>query len=98
MRAIVKSTTLFAFILLPTVIMGQASDPARPQFSDDFSRRASVPQLLANAQTSMRHGDLAQAASALRKAVALDEKHIPARKALVQLLLLQGNLKEAEEQ
>jgi len=46
----------------------------------------------------MRRGDPAQAASALRQAIALDEKHKSARKALIRLLLLQGKLKEAEEQ
>ena len=46
----------------------------------------------------MRRGDPAQAASALRQAIALDEKHKSARKALIQLLLLHGKLKEAEEQ
>jgi tetratricopeptide (TPR) repeat protein len=89
---------LFAFILLPSVVLGQAADPARPQASDDFSRNASVSQLLSNAQDSMQRGDLAQAGSALRQAVALDERHRPARKALIQLLLAQGKLKEAEEQ
>ena len=46
----------------------------------------------------MQRGDQAGTMTALRQAVALDEKHKPARKALIQLLLLQGNLKEAEEQ
>lgn len=46
----------------------------------------------------MQRGDQTGAMSALRQAVALDEKHKPARKALIQLLLFQGDLKEAEEQ
>lgn len=92
------TTILFALILFPSVVSGQAADPARPQPADDFSRNATVSQLLSNAQAGMQRGDLAQAMSALRQAVALDEKHKPARKALIRLLLLQGELKEAEEQ
>src|SRR5262249_10290811 len=98
MRAIARTTVLLAFTLLPSVVLGQATDPARPQSSDDFSRNVSVSRLLENAQTSMQRGDQAGTMTALRQAVALDEKHKPARKALIQLLLLQGNLKEAEEQ
>src|SRR5215831_12785002 len=98
MRAIARTTVLLAFTLLPSVVFGQATDPARPQSSDDFSHNVSVSRLLANAQTSMQRGDQAGTMTALRQAVALDEKHKPARKALIQLLLLQGDLKEAEEQ
>ena len=98
MRAIARTTVLLACILLPSVVLGQATDPARPQSSDDFSHNVSVSRLLENAQTSMQRGDQAGTMAALRQAVALDEKHKPARKALIQLLLLQGNLKEAEEQ
>jgi len=98
MRAMMKIIMLFAFILFPSAILGQASDSARPRSTDDFSRNASVSQLLARAQDSMRRGDPAEAASALRQAVGLDERHKPARKSLIQLLLLQGKLKEAEEQ
>jgi tetratricopeptide (TPR) repeat protein len=98
MWAIANSTILFALILLPTVVSGQAIDPARPQALDNFGRGASVSQLLANAQTSIGRGDHAGAMSALRQAVALDEKHKPARKALIQLLLLHGALKEASDQ
>src|SRR5262245_14193396 len=98
MRAIASTKILFALILLPSVVSGQAADPARPQTSDDFGRNVSVSQLLANAETSMRRGDQAGAMSALRQAVALDERHKLARKTLIQLLLLQGSLKEAEEQ
>src|SRR5215510_7248936 len=98
MWAIARTTVLLAFTLLPSVVLGQATDPARPQSSDDFSRNTSVSQLLANAQTSMRRGDQTGAMSALRQAVALDENHKPARTALIRMLLLQGALKEAEEQ
>jgi tetratricopeptide (TPR) repeat protein len=98
MRAMATTTILFAFILLPSVVSGQATYPARPQSSDDFSRNVSVSQLLENAQTSIQRGDQAGAMAALRQVVALDEKHKPARKALIQLLLLQGELKGAEEQ
>jgi hypothetical protein len=42
--------------------------------------------------------DVAQAASASRQAVALDERRRPTRKTLIQLLLAQGRLKEAKEQ
>ena len=98
MRAIANTTILYALILLPNVVSGQAIDPARPQSLDNFGRGSSVSQLLANAQTSIGRGDHAGAMSALRQAVALDEKHKPARKALIQLLLLQGALKEASEQ
>ena len=98
MWAITNTTILFALILLPSVVSGQASDPARPQSSDDFGRNVSVSKLLADAQAGVGRGDQAGAMSALRQALALDERHKPARKALIQLLLLQGELKEAEEQ
>src|SRR5262245_62291672 len=98
MWAITNTTILFALILHPSVVSGQASVPARPQSSDDFGRSVSVSQLLANAESGMRRGDQAGAMSALRQAVALDEGHKLARKALIQLLLLQGSLKEADEQ
>ena len=98
MWAITKTTILFALILLPSVVWGQGADPAHPQSSDDFGRNVSVSQLLANAQAGMGRGDQVGAMSALRQAVALDERHKLARKALIQLLLLQGSLKEAEEQ
>ncbi len=98
MWAITKTTIMFALILPPSVVWGQGADPARPQSSDDFGRNVSVSQLLANAQAGMGRGDQAGAMAALRQAVALDERHKLARKALIQLLLLQGSLKDAEEQ
>src|SRR5262245_23821882 len=98
MWTIKKTTILFALILLPSVVSGQAADPARTQSSEDFGRNVTVTQLLANAQAGVGRGDQAGAMSALRQALALDERHKPARKALIQLLLLQGALKEADEQ
>ncbi len=98
MRAMAPSTILFALILLPSDVLGQATDTARRPSSDDFSRNVSVSKLLENAQAGIQRGDQAGAMSALRQAVSLDEKHKQARKALIQFLLLQGNLKEAEEQ
>lgn len=89
---------LFVLILLHSIATGQAPDSARLQSEDDFSRNVYLRQLLANARQDMRRGDLAGAKAALRQALALDERYKPARKALIQLLLLQGPPREAEEQ
>jgi tetratricopeptide (TPR) repeat protein len=98
MRARPETIMLFVFTLLPCGVMGQAPDPGRLQPADDFSRNVYVTQMLSNAQQDIRRGDLAGARAVLRQAVALDERHKPARKALIQLLLAQGEVKEAEEQ
>src|SRR5262245_30978139 len=98
MRAMAQSMILFASFLLPSVVFGQAPESAPQRSSNDFSHNISISQLLDDAQTSLRNGDLTHAVSALRKAVALEEGNKAARKALIQALLLQGNLKEAEEQ
>src|SRR5262245_16892032 len=98
MRAMAQTMFLFALFLLPSVIFGQAPETAPPRPSEDFGLNVSVSQLLTTAQTNLRSGDLPHAVSALRQAVDMDERNKTARKTLIQTLLLQGNLKEAEEQ
>jgi superkiller protein 3 len=98
MRASAKIIALFALLLFPLVAAGLGSQSARAQSLNDMKPGASVAQLLADAQSSLRRGDVAGATAALEQALALDNKHKPARKTLIQLMLLQGKLKEAEEQ
>ena len=63
---------LFASFLLPSVGFGQVPETTPQRSSNDFSRNVSLSKLLDDAQTSLRKGDLTQAVSALRKAVALE--------------------------
>jgi len=98
MRASAKITALFALILFPPVAAGQTGEPVRVQSLSDSSSNAPVAQLLADAQSSLQRGDVSGATALLDQALALDNKHKPARKTLIQLMLWQGKLKEAEEQ
>ena len=98
MRVLAHTLILFASFLLPSFVFGQVPDASPQRSSNDFGRNISISQLLDDAQTSLRKGDLTHAVSALRKAIALEEGNKAARKALIQALLMQGNLKEAEEQ
>jgi superkiller protein 3 len=97
MRASAQITVLFALALFSPVAAGQEREAARGQSPGGLRPNAPVEQLLANAQSSLQRGDVASATAALDQALALDGQNRPARKTLVQLLLLQGKLKEAEE-
>lgn len=99
-------TFLFAFCLScvvgPALAQGD-SGTTRDTISDSkgavvISPLADVAQLLSKAQSSLQHGDAQAAAALLNQALALDSKNRSARKTLIQLLLLQGRLKEADEQ
>ncbi len=96
MRALAKITVLFALVLLPLVAAGQGSEAAPSPI--ELNPKASVAQLLADAQSSLQRGDVSVATSLLDQALALDGKNMPARKMLIRLLLLQGKLKEAGTQ
>src|SRR5574341_601894 len=97
MRTMAKITVWLAFVLLPVMVAGQGNEPARPPSANDFSLNTSVAQLLAKAQASFQRGDVAAATAALEQALTLESENKPARKTLIQLLLAQGRLKEAEE-
>lgn len=98
MRTLAKITVWFALVLLPVIVAGQGNEPARSPSANDFSLNTSVAQLLAKAQASFQRGDVATATTALEQALSLESENKPARKTLIQLLLAQGRLKEAEEQ
>jgi superkiller protein 3 len=98
MRALAKFTMISALFLLPVVALGQGSEVVRRPSASDSVSDTSVAKLLANAQSSLQRGDVQGATAFLDQALALDGKNRPARKTLIQLMLLQGRLKEAEAQ
>lgn len=89
---------LCALALLCAEIRSQTGEQPQIPSTSDFARNVQLSQLLANAQTSLQRGDLLGATSLLGQALAIDNQNRPARKNLIQLLLWQGKLKEAEEQ
>ncbi len=91
-------TALLAFVLLPLVAFGQGGETARIQPLNELKSNAPIAQLLAEAQSSLQRGDLSGATKILDRALAFDDRNRPARKTLIRLMLLQGRLKEAEEQ
>lgn len=89
MQRIIETIVLLAFWLTPVFGWAQGNEPASA---------GSATQLSADLQTSLQRGDVQGAIRRLEQALALDGKHKSARKTLIQLLLLQGNLNEAEAQ
>jgi len=85
-------------VILAALFCGQSrawwlSSGANPP--DD---RASIARLIAQARTSMEHGDVEQERSALQQVLTLDPAHEAARLALTQLFMRLGRWDEAEGQ
>jgi tetratricopeptide (TPR) repeat protein len=98
MRELMKTIALFVSLLFPGAAWGQGGEPVRESVSTDSARAASVAQLLANSQSSLQRGDIQRTIALLDQVLALEAGNKPARKTMIQLLLLQGKLNEADQQ
>jgi protein O-GlcNAc transferase len=98
MREVIKTIALLALLSLPAAAHGQGSEPVRVPSLNESAYSAPIAQLLAESQARLQSGDVQGAINRLEQALTLDGKNKPARKMLIQLLLSQGRLNDAEKQ